>query len=117
MKTKIVIWLFMIIMLAGLIDSQTSYASTPATVCASTIWQKFQGKIRYPETAYKQAVEGDVTVIFTVSDDGKIIVKFMRSTDQELESYVRDIISTIQCPELENAGIYDFKVTFHFKLI
>ncbi|MGA3015072.1 MAG: energy transducer TonB [Bacteroidales bacterium] len=92
-------------------------ASTPASECAATLWQKFQGKIKYPEYAYKQSIQGDVTVIFTVADDGKIIVKDIRATDEDLGKYVREVISKVQCPELDNASVYDFKVIFHFKLI
>jgi hypothetical protein len=92
-------------------------ASTPASECASMIWQKFKGKISYPEYAYKQAIQGDVTVIFTLSDNGKIIVKDIRATDIDLAKYIKDVISTVQCPELDNSNVYEFKVIFHFKLI
>jgi hypothetical protein len=117
MKTNNIYRFFLIIVITWLFLSQPVLASTPPNECATTIWQKFQGKIRYPEFAYKQAIQGEVTVIFSVSDDGKIIIKDIRSTDTELGKYIRDVISTIQCPELDNAGIYDFKVIFHFKLI
>ncbi len=117
MKTKNILIFFLIIAINGLFLFQPVIASTPPSECATTIWQKFQGKIRYPEFAYKQAIQGDVTVVFTVSDDGKIIIKDIRSTDTKLGKYIRDVMTTVQCPELENAGIYDFKVIFHFKLI
>jgi len=117
MKTKNILRFFLIMTVAGMFLSPAVFASTPASECATSIWQKFQGKVRYPESAYKQAIQGEVTVIFTVSDDGKIIVKDIRSTDSELGKYIRDVMSTVQCPELDNAGIYDFKVIFHFKLI
>jgi Gram-negative bacterial TonB protein C-terminal len=92
-------------------------ASTPASECAATIWQKFQGNIKYPDYAYKQSIQGDVIVIFTVADDGKIIVKDIRATDEDLGKYVREVMTRMQCPELDNASVYDFKVIFHFKLI
>ncbi len=97
--------------------SRFAIAATPPSECASTLYQKFQGKLRYPEFEYNQAIQGEVTVIFTVSDNGTILVKDIRSTDSGLAKYIRDFMSTIKCPELDNAGIYDFKVTFHFKLI
>lgn len=117
MKTNSIHRFFLIMSITGLFLSQHVHASTPASVCATTIWQKFQGKINYPEFAYKQSIQGDVTVIFTVSDDGKIIIKDIRSTDAELGKYIRNVMSTVQCPELDDAGVYDFKVIFHFKLI
>jgi hypothetical protein len=117
MKTKNILRFIIIMVVAGLFLSSQVFASTPANECASTIWQKFQGKICYPEFAYKRAIQGEVTVIFTVSKKGEIIVKDVRSTDTELGIYIRDVISTVSCPELDNAGIYDFKVVFRFKLI
>ena len=117
MKTKNIHRFVLFMSITGLFLSPHMHASTPPSECATTIWQKFQGKISYPESVYKQSIQGDVTVIFTVSDDGKIIIKDIRSTDAELGKYIRDVMSTVQCPELDNAGIYDFKVTFHFKLI
>ena len=98
-------------------SGQPASASTPASECASTLNYKFQGNIKYPEFAQKQALQGDVTVLFTVSDNGKIIIKDIRTTDVELAQYVRRMLSTVNCPELDNAGVYDFKIIFHFKLI
>ena len=92
-------------------------ASTPASECAATLWQKFQGKVKYPEYAYKQSIQGDVIVIFTVGDDGKIIVKDIRATDENLGKYIREVMTRMQAPELDDASVYDFKVVFHFKLI
>jgi TonB family protein len=117
MKTKNILRLFLILIISGMFLSSPVIAGTPASECASTLWQKFQGTIRYPEFAYKQAIQGEVTVLFTVSENGKIIVKDIRSTDTELAEYIREVISRVQCPELANAGIYDFKVKFNFKLI
>ena len=117
MKTKNILRTFLILTITGLFLSSPVIASTPPSECAATLWQKFQGKIRYPEFAHKKAIQGEVTVLFTVSENGNILVKDIRSTDTELAQYIRDVISTVQCPELDNAGIYDFKVKFNFKLI
>ena len=117
MKTTFKQRLYLLLIFSLLMISRTVLASTPASECASTLTQKFQGKIVYPETAQKQAIQGDVTVIFTVSDDGKIIVKDIRATDTELLKYIQDALTRVQVPELDNASIYDFKVIFHFKLV
>jgi hypothetical protein len=117
MKIKNILQLFLILVITGLFLSPPVFASTPASECATTIWQKFRGTIRYPEFASKRAIQGEVTVIFTVSENGNIIVKDIRATDTELARYVREMITTVQCPELENASVYDFKVIFNFKLI
>jgi hypothetical protein len=117
MKTISILRFFLVMSVAGLFLFQPVFASTPANDCATTLWKKFQGKIRYPEFAHKLAIQGEVTVVFTVADDGAIIVKDIRSSDSELGKYIKEVISTVKCPELEDAGIYDFKVSFHFKLI
>jgi len=117
MKTTNIFRYFLVPLVFCFILTGSVLASTPASECASTLNQKLQGVIRYPEFATKQAIQGEVTVLFTVSDDGKIIVKDIRSTDYELGKYIRKVISRVTCPELDNAGVYDFKVIFHFKLI
>ena len=117
MKTTFKQRFYAFIIVSVLLMSRTVIASTPASECANTLTQKFQGKITYPDTEKKQAIQGDVTVVFTVSDDGKIIIKDIRSTDAELGKYVMDAMAKVQAPELDNASIYDFKVIFHFKLI
>jgi hypothetical protein len=117
MKTKSMSRFTLILAFSMVFMSEFVVASTPASECAATIWQKFKEKVSYPEYAYKQAVQGDVTVIFTVSDEGKIIVKDIRATDIDLANYIKEVISTVYCPELDNASVYEFKVVFHFKLI
>ena len=105
------------VLFASFLSFAEAPASTPASECAATLWQKFEGNIKYPDYAWKQSIQGDVTVIFTVADDGKIVVKDIRATDETLGKYVREILTRMQCPELDNASVYDFKVIFHFKLI
>jgi TonB family protein len=117
MKTKRSFRFILISAATAFFFSYQAYAGTPANECASRIWQKFQSGIKYPEFAHKQAIQGEVIVVFTVSDDGKIIVKDVRSTDTELGKYVRSAMSEVKCPELQDAGVYDFKVKFHFRLI
>ncbi len=117
METKSMFWFTLIILVSVWFISGITFASTPASECLNTLNQKFQGRFSYPEQAYKQAIQGDVIVIFSVSDEGKIIIKDIRSTDAELGKYIREVMSTVQCPELNNASIYDFKIIFHFKLI
>jgi hypothetical protein len=123
MKTLKILRVIIVLVLGGVLISNPAFsrqpasASTPASECASTLNHKFERNIKYPEFAQKQALQGDVTVLFTVADDGKIIIKDIRTTDVELAQYIRTMMSTVNCPELDNAGVYDFKIIFHFKLI
>lgn len=117
MKTTKFLRIILISAISVLLLSFTSIASTPAEECAEKMWQKFQNDIRYPEFAQKQALQGEVIVLYMISDEGTIVVKDLRSTDVELGKYVRETISNISCPELKNARGYDFKVKFHFRLI
>ena len=117
METKSMFWFEIDHIGFCVVYFRNHFASTPASECLNTLNQKFQGRFSYLEQAYKQAIQGDVIVIFSVSDEGKIIIKDIRSTDAELGKYIREVMSTVQCPELNNASIYDFKIIFHFKLI
>jgi hypothetical protein len=117
MKTKSILRFFLVAAVTGLFMFQPVFASTPANECATVLWKKFQSSIKYPEFAHEQALQGEVTVLFTVSDDGEILVKDIRANDAELAKYIRRVIATVKCPDLDNAGVYDFKVHFHFRLI
>ena len=115
-KTKV----FRIILISAisvLLLSFNSFASTPAEECAKKMWQKFQNDVKYPEFAQKLVLQGEVIVLYTISEEGRIVVRDIRSTDVELGKYVRETLSKISCPELKNASGYDFKVKFHFRLI
>ncbi|MCX6246971.1 MAG: energy transducer TonB [Bacteroidetes bacterium] len=117
MKTKGILRFFLVVSVAGLFMFQPVLASTPANDCATALWKKFQSTIKYPEFAHEHAIQGEVTVLFTVSEDGEIVVKDVRANDADLAKYIREVITTVKCPELDNAEIYDFKVHFHFRLI
>jgi hypothetical protein len=117
MKRKGFFRLILISTVSLLLLSYPSVAGNPVEECANRIWQKFQKDIKYPEFAHKQALQGEVIVLFMISEEGKIIVKDLRSTEAELGIYIRNAISAVQCPELKNAGDHDFKVKFHFRLV
>jgi hypothetical protein len=117
MKTLSIVRLILVMTITGLFMFQPVFASTPAQDCATTLWNKFQGQVKYPEFAHKQALEGEVTILFTVSNEGDVVVKDLVATDALLAQYIRQVVSSLKCPELQNASVYDFKVKFHFKLI
>ncbi|MCX6243446.1 MAG: hypothetical protein NTU98_01970 [Bacteroidetes bacterium] len=117
MKTTKSIRILLISTISVLLLSFTSFASTPAEECAKKMWQKFQNDVKYPEFAQKLALQGEVIVLYMISEEGRIVVKDIRSTDVDLANYVRKTLTEITCPELKTARGYDFKVKFHFRLI
>jgi hypothetical protein len=118
MKKQRIIRFLLVTAIAGLFMFQPVFASTPAQDCATALWRKFQGQIKYPEFAHQQALQGEVTILFTLAEDGDVVVKDIIATDTDLGNYIRQVVSTVKCPELQNAaGVNDFKVKFHFRLI
>jgi hypothetical protein len=117
MKAKVKLGLVLIIALLTFFLTSNTSAALPASECATKIWKKFQSDIKYPEFAQKMALQGEVTIVFSISDEGGIIVKDVRATDSDLGNYIRSTVAGVKCPELKEAGAYEFKVKFHFRLI
>jgi len=117
MKTNKIFSLLFALAVSAIFLSMPVMASTPVAECAATIWTRIQNDVKYPDPALTQEVEGSVTVIFTVSDEGKVIIKNIFGTDQALITYVRNKMTSKEYPELVNASVYDFRVKFTFKLL
>jgi outer membrane biosynthesis protein TonB len=112
MKTVSFLRFFLVMSVTGLFLFQPVFAGVAGNNCATTLWKNFQGNINYPEFAHKQALQGEVTVVFNVSNDGGIVIRDVRSTDSERVKYIRQVIESVKCPELENATEFDFKLNF-----
>jgi TonB family protein len=117
MKTKSISRFILALTVAGLLLAHPLMANTPVQECASRLVNKLQTQVKYPKFALKQAIEGEVSVVFSVNDEGSVIVKDIVASNSELGTYVRDAVANLNCEELKNAGDYDFRVKFHFKLI
>ena len=81
------------------------------------MYKKLKESIKYPRSAVRNALEGEVLVIFTVSAQGKVTVYTVSATSTELATYINEQLSSITCTELIEAHDKFFKVKFKFHLL
>ena len=104
------------LVIAGFIGFTSSFAGDPANSCIDQLRQKLIETVKYPGFAKKEAVQGDVTIIFSLINE-RINVKYITATNPELGKYTKEIVSGIQCKNLTKFSNKDFKVKIHFILI
>jgi hypothetical protein len=92
-------------------------ALDPSGNCAEKMYRKLKESIKYPRSAVRNALEGEVLVIFTVSAQGKVTVYTVSATNTELATYINEQLSSITCTELIEAHDKFFKVKFKFHLL
>ena len=109
--------MIIVILLVVFSASAADAAMNPEKTCAEKMWKKLSDQIKYPDFALKMAIQGQVTLIFTVSEKGFIQIKNVLTDEPELAEFVKKELSDLQCEEMiKVAGEY-FKVKFHFRLI
>ena len=64
----------------------------------------------------KKSGTGNVMITFIISDDGKIVVKNIKTDNEELASYVRETLSNINCSNLFGNYNQHYRINFRFKL-
>ncbi|HTX87808.1 MAG TPA: energy transducer TonB [Bacteroidales bacterium] len=103
--------LFFILIVTG-----SAAALEPSGSCAAQMYSRLKETVTYPPSAVRDQLEGEVVVIFQVSDEGKLKVYNVYTTNPELSAYVRNRLSSLYC-ELPEAHNRYFKVKFNFRLI
>ena len=114
MKTNIVIRIFVLALIVGLISTFSSYAASPAAVTAKSIQQKFAEAFQNTEDRENVPTEGIVVVVFTVTDEGKLEIKKLESTNEEASNYVTQKMAGIPCQDNVYPYHHLYKVKFHF---
>jgi hypothetical protein len=114
MKTINVTRVFVIALIFGFISIFTVNAAGPAAVTAKNIKQKFAEVILNSEDQENVPASGVVVVLFTVTDDGKIDIKKLESTNDEAENFVKNKITNIPCKDFIYPNNQLYKVKFRF---
>ena len=83
----------------------SAYAKKPAISPATDIQNMIKKNMSYPEIAVKDGFTGSVDVLFTLSDDGKIIVKKTTAPNAKIEKQVK--------AQLDAMTLKDVKTTFN----
>lgn len=92
-------------------------ANSPEQACAEKMWKKLSEQVKYPDFAVKKAIQGQVTIIFTVSEKGFMQIKNVVTDEPELAEFVKKELTNLKCEEMIKVAGQYFKVRFHFHLI
>jgi outer membrane biosynthesis protein TonB len=117
MKTLRVLQITIFAALFIFLTGYSSYAIKPALAPAEHIQKVIKETLKYPEQAIKSGYTGSVDVTFTISDDGKIIVKKLSTDDKEIAANVKEQLSNICCKDIKSPYNQHYKVTITFKLV
>lgn len=114
MKTKKIIRIIILTLVIGFISTYSLYASGPAAVTARNIREKIVNQIYNQDNMENLPAEGTVVVLFTVTDEGKIEIKKMESTNDEAGNFVTQKISAISAKDNIYPYHQYYRVKFQF---
>jgi hypothetical protein len=83
----------------------SAYAKKPAISPATKIQTMIKENITFPAIAVKEGFTGSVDVVFTLAEDGKIIVKKTTAESAKIEKMVKE--------QLSSMTLKDVKTTFN----
>ena len=114
MKTINVTRILVIALFVGLLSTFSSYASSPAAVSAKNIRQKFIQAVMNPEDKSEVPTSGEVEVLFTLTDEGIVEIKKIKGTNDDLEKYVTEKITSVPCKDFVHPYNQLYKIKFRF---
>ena len=114
MKTTNVTRIFIIAVLFGMIASFSGFASSPAAVSARNIRQKFVKAVMNPDDQTVVPASGTVEVLFTLTDEGSVEIKKIKGTNDDLEKYVTEKITSVPCKDFVHPYNQLYKIKFRF---
>jgi hypothetical protein len=113
MKTNKITKIIILTMILGIISVSQIFAAGPAAVTARNIREKIVDLI-YNGDLENLPSEGTVVVLFTVTDEGKIEIKNVKSTDNDAENFVVNKITSISAKDNVNPSHQVYRVKFQF---
>jgi hypothetical protein len=104
----------MITLLFGFISILSTYAASPAAIAAKNVRQKFVEAVMNAEDKSDLPTSGEVEVLFTITDEGTVDIKKLKSTNEEIEKYVKEKIISVPCNDFVHPFNQYYKVKFIF---
>jgi len=98
----------------GFISTFSTYAASPAALSAKNIRQKFIKAVMNPEDESMIPKDGEVEVVFTLTDEGTVEIKKLVSTNDDAAKYVRDKITSVPCKDFVHPYNQFYKIKFRF---
>jgi ribonuclease PH len=115
MKTNMITRIFMVALFAAIISAGTAYAASPAAIAAKNIRETLYQAVQAPEQDMNIPTSGDVEVLFSVNDQGKIDVKKLDASTDEASKYVKEKIAKVEVKDFVLPFTQYYKVKFSFR--
>jgi len=113
---KLIPNLFLILMVICL-SGMSAYAVEPSVPPAQHLQQVIKDGLKYPEHAVRSCCTGSVDVIFSVDENGKIIIEKTSADNANIEKIVKEQLAAICCKGVKIATYEHYSITITFKLI
>ena len=114
MKTTTVVRVIAAAILTGIFSSFSVYAASPATVSAQKIREKFVQAVMHPEEGIVIPSSGEAEVLFTLTDDGNVNITKLKASDDAVNKYVTDRITSVDCKDFVHPYGQHYKIKFKF---
>lgn len=120
MKKTIIYTFISVFILSCTLAFQLSYARKPASALSKPAYIEqlniiVKDAVKYPGFDLKKEERGDITVTFTLSDDGKIQVEKVTAATERIEKYVKEQLTDVSAKDVLHPYGQKYKVKFSFK--
>jgi outer membrane biosynthesis protein TonB len=117
MKTMNFIKALVAFIFVGTLMIGTSIAAKTSVAPAKDVHAIITETVKYPPLALKESIEGTVEVLFTVNDEGKILIEKIKSNDKRITDDITEQLSKICCKEILGTYNQHYKVLLEFKIV
>jgi outer membrane biosynthesis protein TonB len=115
MKTRIIVLIASTIFI---LTGTSAFARTPseklAISSAKVVRNIVNETIKYPSFGYKNNLTGNVSVSFTILDDGTVGIRKISSESEDLESDVKKELANIDFSDVVHQEGQIFHITLYF---
>jgi len=108
---------FVFILVALLILAGQSYAGKVSKETKSIIRETIQSQVKHPGFSL---IRDDLTyadVVFTITDEGKLIVKKIISDNEALSDYLKANLSKVQFLKVNSPMNQHYRIKFSFRFV
>jgi hypothetical protein len=116
MKNKNAIRVFTLAALFAAGSAIGSYAEKPAILPAKDIHATLSECIKFPPSKAGVDVRGTADVVFVI-DNGKIIVKSIKSDNGNLAEYLKSSLGNVCCKQIKSPMNQHYAIRFTFRLV
>ncbi|MEI6454739.1 MAG: hypothetical protein WCO93_00495 [bacterium] len=116
MRTTNLIKAVVTFLIIGACMTGTCMAGKTSVQPAKDVHAIIKESVKYPPLALKESIEGTVEVIFTINDEGKIVVEKIKANDKRITENITEQLSKICCKEILGTYNQHYRVILEFKL-